>query len=230
MSEEASSGDRFESLARYAADPAFTATTFMVIDLEGTTPTGRPAEPIEVGAVLLRPGPAGLTVIGEHEALMRPPAHAPLTSLDTQQTGITAAMLAGRPAAGIVLAGLDALLTTPPYITVAHHAPTEASILARYANACPTLATAPMLDTVRLARACHPGHGSYALDPLLTRMGIAIPVDRHRALADASVTARLLARLLADGSTRHRWSQLAQLRQLAGVGPPARRSEQTTLF
>jgi DNA polymerase-3 subunit epsilon len=200
------------------------------VDFEGTTPTGCPAEPIEVGAVILRPSPAGLTAIGQFEALMRPPAHAPLTVFDTRQTGITAPMLARRPAADVVLAGLDALLTSPPYVTVAHHAPTEAGILRRYAHACPTLAAAPMIDTIRLARACHPGLTSYALDALLTHLDIPIPAGRHRALTDASITARLLERLLAHGSTLHRWSQLAQLRQLAGLPPPADRTEQTALF
>jgi DNA polymerase-3 subunit epsilon len=215
---------------RYAQDPTFREIGWLVLDFEGTTPAGSPAEPIEVGAVILRPGPAGLTVIGQYEVLMHPPPHAPLTAFDTRQTGITPAMLAGRPPAGVALAGLDALLTSPPYVTVAHHAPTEAGILRRYAHACPTLAAAPMLDTVRLARACHPGQPSYALDALLTHLDIPIPAGRHRALADASVTARLLERLLADGGTLHGWSQMTQLRQLAGLPPPADRTEQTALF
>ncbi|MEV4137231.1 hypothetical protein AB0J72_34290 [Dactylosporangium sp. NPDC049742] len=39
---------------RYATDPAMRATTFVVVDFEGTTPTGAPAEPIELGVVLLQ--------------------------------------------------------------------------------------------------------------------------------------------------------------------------------
>lgn len=139
-------------------------------------------------------------------------------------------MLADQPPAGPVLAGLDALLTDPPYLGVAHHASTEAGILRRYAHACPALAAAPMLDTVALAKACHPGLPSYTLDALLTFSGIAIPAGRHRALPDAQVTAELFTRLLADGADRHRWAQLAQLRRLAGLPPPASGSTQTTLF
>ena len=35
-------------------DPAFLATTFVVIDFESTTPAGYPAQPIEVAALALR--------------------------------------------------------------------------------------------------------------------------------------------------------------------------------
>ena len=35
-------------------DPAFLATTFVVIDFETTTPAGHPAQPVEVAALALR--------------------------------------------------------------------------------------------------------------------------------------------------------------------------------
>lgn len=208
-------------LTRYLRDPAFAAIKLIIVDFEGTTPANCPAEPIEVGAVVLNPTGDGLACSARFEALIRPPAHAPLTPADTRQTGITASMLADRPAAPAVLAGLDALLAEPPYVTVAHHASTEAGILRRYAHACPTLAAAPMLDTLTLAQRCHPGLPSYSLDALLQLYRIAIPAARHRALADAEVTGQLLARLLADGAHRHGWHRLAELHQLAGTPPPA---------
>ncbi|MEU4244222.1 3'-5' exonuclease [Actinoplanes sp. NPDC026619] len=217
-------------LDRYLSDPAFANTSLVVLDFEGTTPANHPSEPIEVGAVVLRPSAASMTCARRYEALIQPPAHAPLTAADTRQTGITATMLADRPAAGPVLAALDALLTEPPYVTVAHHAPIEAGILRRYASACPALAAAPMLDTLRLAKACRPRLASYNLDALLTHYEITIPADRHRALADAEVTARLVVRLLAEGANRHGWSQLAQLRSLAGRPPPAAGTAQGELF
>lgn len=217
-------------LSRYASDPAFTAAGWIVIDFEGTTPAGYPAEPIEVGAVLLQLDGARLVEVRRWEALIRPPVHAPITGIDFTQTGITAAMVADRPPADTVLAGFDATLTDPPYVMVAHHAPTEAGVLTRYAHACPTLAAAPMLDTVRLARHAHPELASHTLDTLLTHLGIPVPAGRHRALADAAVTAEVLQRLLTEGSRRHRWSRLAQLHQLAGlVAPAAQRAQETLL-
>ncbi|BCY08802.1 hypothetical protein L3i22_038900 [Actinoplanes sp. L3-i22] len=187
--------------------------TFILIDFEGTTPKNHPAEPIEVGAVMLRPAGAVLAEVGRFTALMRPPAHAPVTA---RQVGITAAMVADRPPAGVVLAELDSGLREPPYVAVAHHASTEANILARYAAACPVLAAAPMLCTRRLAQHTYPGLTSYNLDALLAHTRIPVPADRHRALPDALVTAALLQRLLTDGAARHGWSRLSQLTQLAG--------------
>ncbi|MEV4708695.1 3'-5' exonuclease [Actinoplanes sp. NPDC049316] len=216
-------------LHRYLDDPAFATTRFVIIDFEGTTPAGCPAEPIEVGAVILRPTPRRMECVSRFEALIRPPAHAPLTEADTRQTGITARMLDDRPAAPAVLAGLDPLLTDPPYLLVAHHAATEAGILRRYAHACPSTA-APMLDTLALAKRCRPGLASYALDALLTFYGMAIPAGRHRALADAEVTGHLQIRLLADGARAHRWCRLDQLRDLAGEPPAADPHAQEFLF
>jgi DNA polymerase III epsilon subunit-like protein len=222
------------ALDRYAADPAARAVTWVVLDFEGTTPTGHPAEPIELGAVLLRldEGPGGwdLTETGRFEALIRPPAHAPVTVFDTRQTGITAATVAGCPDAATVLGGFDATLTAPPYVTVAHHAPTEAGILRRYAHACPTLAAAPVLDTVRLARHALPGLPSYRLDALLIHLDVPMPAGRHRALPDVAATAVVLRRLLAEGAGRRRWSTLAQLQTLAGVPPVQYPTGQEALF
>ena len=216
-------------LSRYTGDQAFQATGWLVIDFEGTTPAHHPPEPIEVGAVLLRLDGARLVEIRRFEALIRPPAHAPITGFDFAQTGITAAMLADQPSAEAVLAGLNAILTQPPYLLVAHHAPTEAGILTRYAQACPTLAAAAMLDTLRLARHAYPELASHTLDTLLTHLGVTIPAGRHRALPDAVATAEVLQHLLTEGSLRHRWSRLSQLHQLAGLPPPAGRA-QTSLF
>lgn len=221
-------------LDRYSADLGTRKLTWIVLDFEGTTPTGHPAEPIELGAVLLRlgegPGGLDLTETGRFEALIRPPTHAPVTAFDTRQTGITPAMVTGCPDAATVLGGFDATLTAPPYVTVAHHAPTEAGILRRYAHACPTLASAPMLDTVRLARHALPGLSSYRLDALLVHLDVPIPAGRHRALPDAAATAVVLRRLLAEGASRWRWSTMAHLQTLAGVPPVQYPIGQEALF
>ncbi|MEU8655890.1 3'-5' exonuclease [Actinoplanes philippinensis] len=205
-------------LTRFTTDPAFTATTFVAIDFEATTPTGFPSEPIEVGAVLLRLEGAVLVEVSRFEALMRPPEHAPVTAF---QMGITAAMVADRPPAGTVLAEFDATLSAPPYVAVAHHAATEAGILARYAPCCPTLAAAPLLCTRDLARHAYPGLASYSLDALLLHTQRPVPAGRHRALPDTRATAAFFQRLLTDGAARHRWSRLHQLHQLAGRPAPA---------
>lgn len=85
---------------RLTDDPEMAATSFIVIDFEGTTPAGHSPEPIEVAAVGLRYREGSWWRTARFEALMRPPVHAPVTPADTAQTGITAAMVAGQPSAG----------------------------------------------------------------------------------------------------------------------------------
>jgi DNA polymerase III subunit epsilon len=206
------------------------------MDFEGTTPAGHPPEPIEVGAVRLRlrqnASGWGLAETGRSTALIRPPAHAPVTASDTRQTGITAAAVTDQPDAATVLTALDAAtLTDPPYVTVAHYATTEAGIVRRYATACPTLAATPMLDTIRLARRTHPAVANYQHDTLLTQLGIPIPVQRHRALPDAVATAAVTPRATCCWlATAVLVNPASQLHTLAGLAPPQPDDDQAALF
>ncbi|MEU1284501.1 3'-5' exonuclease [Kitasatospora sp. NPDC005856] len=215
-------------------DQRFTGTTFVMIDFEGLTPAGRPAEPIEVAALALRAEGSRLVEVGRFESLIRPPADVPVTAFDTAQTGITAQMLDLAPTAAEVMARLDARLSVPPYRLVAHHASTEAGMIAHQAGHCPSLASTSLLDTVRLAKAVLPGLGTYRLDNLLGYYGILRPADRHRAMPDVEVTAQLLARLLADGCAAGRWRTLLDLDSTAGLQPkrlsPEPLLEQSALF
>ncbi|WP_308409270.1 3'-5' exonuclease [Streptomyces sp. BV129] len=145
-------------------DPRFVATTLVVIDFEGLTPAGRPAEPIEVAVLALRPADGELVEVGRFEELMQPPADVPVTARDVQFKGITRQMLSTARSAAEVLTRLDAHLTAQPYRLVAHHASTEAEFIARQAAYCPVLAATPLLDTLRLAKAVAPGLSSYGLD------------------------------------------------------------------
>ncbi|MFF0413448.1 PolC-type DNA polymerase III [Kitasatospora sp. NPDC004745] len=219
---------------RLMQDSRFTGTTFVVIDFEGLTPAGRPAEPIEVAALALRADGGRLVEVGRFESLIRPPADVPVTAFDTAQTGITAQILAAAPAAAEVMARLDARLSVPAYRLVAHHASTEAGMIAHQAAHCPTLASTPLLDTERLAKAVLPGLGTYRLDNLLGYYGIPRPADRHRAMPDVEVTAQVLARLLADGCAAGRWRTLLDLDAAAGLQPkrltPEPVLEQSALF
>ncbi|WP_345709491.1 3'-5' exonuclease [Kitasatospora paranensis] len=172
--------------------------------------------------------------VGRFESLIRPPADVPVTAFDTAQTGITTPMLAAAPTAATVMARLDAHLSVPPYRLVAHHASTEAGMIAHQAGHCPTLASTPLLDTVRLAKAVLPGLGTYRLDSLLGYYGIPRPADRHRAMPDVEVTVQVLARLLADGCAAGRWRTLLDLDAAAGLQPkrlsPEPVLEQSALF
>lgn len=211
-------------------DEAFSATTFVVIDFEGTTPKGRRPEPIEVAALALSASTGRLTEAWRFDALIRPPSHAPVTAFDSVQTGITAAMVADQPPASVVLAELNARLTAPPYVLVAHNAPTEAGLIFDYREACPVLSHIDLIDTVRLSRAAYPQLSSYRLDVLLDHLSIPHPPNRHRAMPDVEVTALLFARLIEDGACTGRWRSLQHLQALGGFTAKAKRPQQESLF
>ncbi len=212
-------------------DPEFRATTFVVIDFETTTPSGARPEPIDVAALWLHARDGVPVRTGRRfQALIRPPAHAPVSASDTYQTGITPVMVASQPAASQVLARLDGELDGMPSLLVAHNAPTEAGILYDYRDACPRLAMTWFLDTVKLARLSYPELASHSLDALLLHLQIPVPAGRHRAMPDVEVTATLFTRILADGITRNAWRTLADLRRLGGFQPRATRPIQDALF
>ncbi|WP_406315293.1 3'-5' exonuclease [Streptosporangium sp. NBC_01639] len=207
---ERPAGDR--SVAR-------SALTYVVIDFEALTPAGRPAVPIEVAALALVSNGDELVESWRFQALIKPPAGVPVTAFDVRQTGITAAMLADAAGPGPVMAALDAMLTAPPYRLIAHHASTEANLIAHQREHCPTLAAISLLDTVRLARLAYPELNSHALDEVLQHLRIPRPVDRHRAMPDVEVTALVLRRILAENSRTRRWPTLRHLDAAAGVAP-----------
>lgn len=200
--------------------------TPVVIDFEYTTPSGAKPGPIEVAVQALRARDGTLERTAGWESLMRPPDDAPLTPLDTAQTGITASMLAAAPPAAEVLAALDRRFTAGPYLLIAHHAPAEARILSLYREHCPNLARMDLIDTVRLARDLYPQLPKHGLDHLLRHLSISTPPDRHRAMADVQLTTDLFVRMAVDSD----WADLRRLRALAGYAAKAARPEQASLF
>ncbi len=212
-------------------DPELVATSFIVLDFEGTTPAGHSPEPIEVAAVGLRYREGAWQRTAQFESLMQPPAHAPVTPADTAQTGITAEMVASQPPAGDVLRRLDARLTSPPYLLVAHNAPTEAGMIYRYRDACPTLSRVDLLDTVRLARRVLPALAfGYSLDALIRHFGISRPASRHRAMPDVEATIAVFVRLFAAACSFGEVHNLRGLMNVAGYEAKAARPVQESIF
>ncbi|CAM5273105.1 NUDIX hydrolase (plasmid) [Streptomyces viridifaciens] len=78
-------------------DPRFNDLTLIVIDFEGLTPAGRPAEPTEVAALALRPDGERLVEVGRFAGLTRPPDDVPGTAI-LEETGHKARLIPG-PAA-----------------------------------------------------------------------------------------------------------------------------------
>ncbi|MFB7105797.1 3'-5' exonuclease [Streptomyces hydrogenans] len=212
-------------------DPAFRATTFVVIDFETTTPTGYPAQPIEVAALALRFEDGAWTETGRYTSLIRPPAFAPVTPADTAQTGLTAEQLQQAPTPAEALGALDQRLTAgTPYLLVAQHAATEANVLHNQAEHSPTLARTDLLDTIPLAKQLIPNLPNYKLDTLLAHFGIPQSTDRHRAPADVDVTAKVFLRLISAADEDLRFASLAALVKTAGRTAKANLPVQAGLF
>lgn len=212
-------------------DPEFLATTFVVIDFETTTPTGYPAQPIEVAALALRYQDGAWTRVGTSDALIRPPAFAPVTSADTAQTGLTPDQLTQAREPAEVLGALDRRFTAGNrYLLVAQHAPTEANVIYNQREHCPALARVNFLDTIPLAKCLVPGLANYKLDTLLAHFSIPHPADRHRALADVEVTAQVFVRLVAAADGDAEISDLATLVKIAGRTAKCNIAIQSGLF
>jgi DNA polymerase-3 subunit epsilon len=223
-------------LTDLASNPHTRHTRFLVIDFETLTPAGRPPEPIEVAAIMLECSAAGeLVETARFESLMRPPRDVPVTWRD-QTTGITPAMLAAAAPAGAVMARLDRLLPAPedptarwPYRLVAHSAGTERTLIFAQREHCGVLAATPLIDSVRLARTALAGLSSHGLSDIASYLGIPLPPNRHRAMADVELTVAVLTELLERGP----WRSLHDLERDARVEPKRPKTptaEQGSLF
>lgn len=218
-------------LKHLADDPAYRRAHFGVIDFEATTPTGRPPEPIEVAVSGLRHRSGqGPKLSGfRWQALIQPPAYAPITPAVTAQTGIRPEDCADRLPARSVLARLDADLPPGPTLLVAHNAAVEAGFLYRHRTHCPRLALLPVVDTLTMAKVAHPGLPHYGLDALIGHFGLSRPRARHRAMADVDVTAVLFTRLLTDLVRAGTFATLAELVKRCARLPKAAQPEQLAL-
>lgn len=211
-------------------DPEYRATTFIVVDFEATTPKGYRPEPIEVAALALRDLADGLAEAGTFAEVIRPPAHAPITPRDTTENGLRPADVTSARLAGPVLADLNAWLTAPPYLLVAHNAHVEAGLIYDYREHCPGLAAIPIIDTIKLAKAAMPGLLSYGLDHLLVQLSIPRPPDRHRAMPDVRATAAVFRHLLTCADQSGRYPDVRALISAVALAPRATMPRQETLF
>ncbi len=162
---------------------------FVVVDLETTGQGGEHAGITEIGAVRLR----GTVEEARFETLVDPGC--PVPPYVARLTGITDAMLRGAPRLEDVLP--DFCRFAEGSVLVAHNAAFDVTLLDRE---CRRLLgrslDMPSLCTLKLARRLMPDLTKASLEALAGHFGLA-KGTRHRALADAELTAALLARLLA---------------------------------
>lgn len=194
-----------------------TNISYIVFDFETVTHKGFPPEPVELGALMVAP-PGYVDADFVVDWFIQPPAHAPITPQYAVNWGIRPEDVAGKPLAPDALAAFDALLAGKPHVMVAHNAPYDASLLQRYATACPHILRQPFIDTVKLARHLLPTLRSHSLDALAEHFALPLPLRRHRALPDVRLTCGVLLRLLQLWQARYADQRLRVLHQVAGIG------------
>ncbi len=194
-------------------------TTFVVVDFETVTPKGRPPEPLEFAAMRLGPGLIPDPTF-RFSQLVRPPDDAPLTTFDTQQTGIREKDIADAPDAFTILHQFDECLGQELPLLVAHNARYEAAIFQRFVTCCPQAATLSFLDTVALGKHLAPGLANYKLDTLAQHFHLLIPANRHRALPDVELTIQVLQHLLSGYLEKAPQATIVDLLRIGGIKPP----------
>lgn len=180
---------RWIATAHAALAEPLDAATWVVVDLETTGgAAARGHGIIEIGALKVRGG----RVVEQFAELVHPGRRLP--PFITGLTGITDAMLAGRPRIEAVLPRFVDFARGA--VLVAHNAAFDLGFLdaARLAVSGDTFAQ-PCACTLRLARRVLPQVRRKSLDALAGHFGIPL-VDRHRALGDARITVEVLFHLL----------------------------------
>jgi DNA polymerase-3 subunit epsilon len=184
---------------------------FLVVDVETTGLSHRPGGRItEIAAYALEGG----AITQLFNTLVNPGR--PIPPYITALTGISGDMVRNAPHFG---AHSDVVLSAlAGRVFVGHNVAFDwgfvSSELLRATGMAPR---APLLCTVKLARALLPGLPRRSLDHVAFHLGVDIE-SRHRAAGDALATARVLAKLLrvASQSGVGTWGELDQMLRLRG--------------
>jgi len=188
-------------------------TCLAVIDFEttGATPA-HGARATEVAVCLLEGG----RIVDRFASLMNAGVHIP--AFITQLTGISNAMVAEAPPAEAVMREAAAFVGDRPL--VAHNAAFDRQFWRAELAHCGLAAEQAFACTVRLSRRLYPEAPNHKLGTLAEWFDLPTSGRAHRALADAEVTAHLLARMLRDLERRYGCSaDAALLMQLQSTAP-----------
>ena len=116
------------------------------------------------------------------------------------------------PCRGATGGGRDALAGRP---AAAHNAAFDMNFLTAEKECCWGYVDIPeCLCTMKLSRSLYPTEFRHNLDTVAIRLGLQLPVDRHRALPDVLVTAQALLKMIEAGNI----DNIDSLRKRAGKG------------
>lgn len=176
----------------------------LVVDVEGNG--ANPPDLVEVAALPVREGQPDTSTAG---AWLTKPRH-PVTPFAARVHGLTNERLENEPGWEEIADQVQTLLGTS--WICAHNAHVDHRVLSAH---LPTWRPTGVIDTLRLAKATHPGLPKYTLDALIEHLRpdlSAAPAHRHRATFDAYATAQLL---IAMADRYDTWDQL-----VAAAVPP----------
>jgi DNA polymerase III subunit epsilon len=159
--------------------------TYAVIDFETTGLSPRFDRIIEVGVVLVR----NHTVVDTFSELMDPGFRIP--SYITELTGISTAMVKGKPAPEQVMPKLREIIGDCP--CVVHNASFDRGFFESEMNRAGVFCEPPFLCSMLLARRLVQDSSSHKLGTLVEHLSLAKPsgMRAHRALADCLMTVEL---------------------------------------
>ena len=175
------------------ADTRAMSEPIVVLDFETTGLSPAADRIIEIGAVKLSDG-----AVREEFSMLCDPG-VPLSPKITDLTGITDAMLHGKPSAA---EGVKQLLEfIGNHAVAAHNASFDIAFLRAEARRNNLSFFAPVLDTLSLARRLYPGRTSYRLGAVCRMLKVKL-TNAHRAVHDAAATARCLQIMLGEIAAR----------------------------
>lgn len=181
---------------------SFDEITFAVVDTETTGLRPGPDRIIELAVVHVRGG----EVIDTFQSLVNPGRH--ISPFIINFTGITPEMLSGAPIAKEIMP--DFLQAIHGTILVGHNLSFDLKFLSHEAQLLGTSFYLNGFDTIPLARRLLPGLKHFKLDMVAAYLQIPAS-NRHRALGDAEITAKVFLRLL-ELARQQGISTLAHLR------------------
>lgn len=170
--------------------------TVAVIDFEttGLAPE-EGARATEIAVVLMREG----QIVDRFQSLMN--ARVRIPAFIEALTGITNAMIRqAPPVAEVMRQAADFIGDTP---LIAHNAAFDRKFLDTELARVDRLRSQEFACTVLLSRRLYPKAPDHKLGTLVRYNGLPVAERAHRALADAEMTAHLLARIEADLKTRY---------------------------
>ena len=190
-------------------------TEFLIIDFETITPKGRSPEPIEVGILKIKENNIDKEL--SFDWLIRPPKDLHLTYFDTIQTGIREKDLEFGKDVNSVMKDIDNLCSNNNYVFIAQNAKYESNILSHYTEKFRGIAKTPIIDTILIAKKVLPNLENYKLDTLARTFDIPIPRDRHRALSDCYLTAKIFLKLIKLQQDKFKIKYLEDLFNIAKI-------------